>query len=106
MSVVVRVICYHDVLLNVCVLMYLVVCGKTDVLVLVDFLYRPIECFAQTVGSIASTLGKTNGCCATLDAGSINCQTFLIAVVVFGQDRKFVICAGNAVVKEQFVTIV
>ena len=37
-SVCTRVIRYHDVLLIVCVLMYLVVCGKTDVLFLVDFL--------------------------------------------------------------------
>jgi len=85
--------------------MYLVVCGKTDVLVLVDFLYPLIECQAQTVGGIVATLGKTNGCCATLDESSVDCQTFLIAVVVFGQDGTFVLCTGNAVVEEQFVTI-
>jgi hypothetical protein len=40
-----------------------------------------------------------------LDVGSIDCQTFLIAVVVFGQYGTFVLCVGNAVVEEQFVTI-
>ena len=43
-SVGAEVICYHDVLLIVCVLMYLVVCSKTDVLVLVKKNNRPVEC--------------------------------------------------------------
>ncbi len=81
--------------------MYFVVCGKADKLVLVDLFNCPVECGAQTVGCIAATLGKTNAFCATLDVGSVDCHTFLVAVVGFGQAGLFVLCEGNAVVKEQ-----
>ena len=57
-----RVVCYHDGLLVAAVLMYSVVCGKADMLVLVDLFNRPVECRAQTVGSVAALLGKTNAC--------------------------------------------
>ena len=36
---------------------------------------------------------------------SIDCQTFCIAVVIFGQDGTFVLCVGNAVVEEQVVNV-
>ncbi len=85
--------------------MYFVVCGKADMLVLVDVFYCPIECRAQAVGGIAATLGNANAWCATLDVGSVDCQTFLIVGVVFGQVGPFVLCEGNAVVKEKVVTI-
>ncbi len=85
--------------------MYFVVCGKADMLVLVDLFYCPIECGAQAVGGIAATLGNTNAWCATLGVGSVDCQTFLIAGVVFGQAGSFVLCEGNAVVEEQVITI-
>ncbi len=101
----VRVVRYHNGLLIVDVMMYFVVCGKTDMLVLVDLFNRLVECGAQTVGRIASTLGKTNACCATLDVGSVDCHTFLVAVVGFGQAGLFVLCKGNAVVEEQVVAI-
>ena len=55
-----RVVCYHDRLLVATVLMYSVVCGNADMLVLVDHFNRPVEWEAQTVGGIASTLGETN----------------------------------------------
>ncbi len=71
MSVSSRVIRYHDGLLIVDVMMYFVVCGEADMLVLVDLFNRPVECGAQTVGGIAVTLGKTNACCATLAVGSV-----------------------------------
>jgi hypothetical protein len=100
-----RIVHYHDGLLIVGVLMYFVVCGKADMLVLVDLFYCPIECGAQAVGNIAATLGNTNAWCATLGVGSVDCQTFLIAGVLFGQAGPFVLCKGNAVVKEQVVTI-
>ncbi len=85
--------------------MYFVVCGKADMLVLVDLFNHPVECGAQTVGRIAATLGKTNACCATLDVGSVDCHTFFVAVVGFGQAGPFVLCKGNAVVEEQVVAI-
>ncbi len=105
MSVGSRVVCYHDGLLIVGVLMYFVVCGKADMLVLVDLFYYLIECGARAVGGIAATLGNTNAWCATLGVGSVDCQTFFIVGVVIGQAGPFVLCKGNAVVKEQVVTI-
>ena len=81
--------------------MYSVVCGKANMLVLVDLFNRPVECGAQTVGGIASTLGKTNACCATLGVGSVDS----VAFVSFGQAGPFVLCKGNAVIKEQVVDI-
>ncbi len=101
-----RVVRYHNGLLIVDVLMYFVVCGEADMLVLVDLFNHPVECGAQTVGRIASTLGKTNAFCATLGVGSVDCHTFLVAVIGFGQAGLFVLCKGNAVVKEQVVAIV
>jgi hypothetical protein len=101
-----RVIRYHNGLLIVDVLMYFVVCGKADMLVLVDLFNRPVECGAKTVGHIAAMLGKTNACCATLDVGSVDCHMFLVAVVGFGPAGPFVVlCEGNAVVEEQVVAI-
>jgi hypothetical protein len=85
--------------------MYFVVCGKADMLVLVDIFYHRVECGAQTVGGIAATLGNTNTCCATLGVGSVDCQTFLIAVVGFGQAGLLVLYEGNAIVEEQVATI-
>ncbi len=55
-----RVVRYHDGLIVAAVLMYSVVCVEADMLVLVDLFNCPVECGAQTVGGIASTLGKTN----------------------------------------------
>ncbi len=105
MSVGSGVVRYHDGLLIVDVLMYFVVCGKADMLVLVDLFNRPVECGAQTVGGIAATLGKTNACCAMFGVGSIDNHTFLIAVIDYGQAGPFFLCKGNAVVKEQVVAI-
>ncbi len=85
--------------------MYFVVCGKADMLILVDLFNRPVERGAQTVGRIAATLGKANACCATLGVGSVDCHTVLVAVVGFGQAGPFVLCEGNAVVEEQVVAI-
>ena len=98
-----RVVRYHDGLPVVDVLMYAVVCGETDMLVLVDLFYRPVECGAQTVGSVAAMLGKTNACCASFGVGIIDSHTFLVAVVGFGQAGPFVLCEGNAVIKEQAI---
>ena len=42
-----RVVSYHDG-----------VCGKADMLVLVNLFNRAVECRSQTVGSIASTLAR------------------------------------------------
>ncbi len=105
MSVSSRVIHYHNGLLIVDVMMYFVVCGEADVFVLVDLFNPPVECGAQTVGRIVATLGKTNACCATLGVGSVDCNTFLVAVVGFEQVGLFVLCKGNVVVKEQVVAI-
>ncbi len=96
-----RVVCYHDGLLVVDVLMYAAVCGEADMLVLVDLFKCPVECGAQTVGSIAATLGKTNVCIALFGVGIVDSHTFLVAVVGFGKAGPFVLCKGNAVVKEQ-----
>ncbi len=73
--------------------------------VLVDLFNRPVECRAQTVGRIVATLGKTNACCATFGVGSVDCHTFLVAVVGFGQAGPFVLCESNAVVEELVVAI-
>ncbi len=100
-----RVVRYHNGLLIVDVLMYFVVCGEADMLVLVNLFNRLVECGAQTVGPIAAMLGNTNAFCATLGVGSVDCHKFLVAVVGFGQAGLFVLCKGNAVVKEQVVAI-
>jgi hypothetical protein len=100
-----RVIRYHDGLLVAAVLMYAVVCVKANMLVFVNLFNRAVECRAQTVGGIASTLGKTNACCATLGVGSIDSHTFPVAFVGFGQASPLILCKGNAVVEEQVVAI-
>jgi hypothetical protein len=100
-----RVIRYHNGLLIVDVMMYFVVCGEADMLVLVDLFNPLVECRAKTVGRIVATLGKTNACCATLDVGSVDCHTFLVAVAGFGQAAPFILCEGNAVVEEQAIAI-
>ncbi len=82
-----RVVSYHDG-----------VCGEADMLVLVNLFNRAVECRSQTVGSIGSTLGKTNACCATLGVGSVDSHTFLVGFVGFGQAGLFVLCEGDAVV--------
>jgi hypothetical protein len=79
--------------------------AKLTCLFLLIFFYCPIECGAQAVGDIAATLGNANAWCATLGVGSVDCQTFLIVGVIFGQAGPFVLCEGNAVVEEQVVTI-
>ncbi len=100
-----RVIRYHNRLLIVDVLMCFVVCGEADMFVLVDLFNHLVKCGAQTVGRIAAMLGKTNACCATLGVGSVDCHTFLVAAVGFGQAGLFVLCEGNAVVKEEVIAI-
>ena len=70
-------------------------------LVLVDLFDRPVECEAQTVGGVAATLSKTNACCAAFGVGIVDSHTFLVTVVSFGQAGPFILCKGNAVVKEQ-----
>ncbi len=85
--------------------MYSVVCGKADMLVLVDLFNRPVDCRAQTVGGITSMLGKTNACCAAFVLGIIDCHTFPVAAVGFGQAGPFVLYEGNAVIEKQVVTI-
>jgi hypothetical protein len=94
------VIGYHDRLLVVGVLMYFVGCGKSYLLVLVDLFKHPIECGAQTVCSIAPPLGKPKAWCATLGVGCVDCGTFFVTGVIFGQVGPFVLCEGNAVVEE------
>ena len=77
--------------------MYSVVCGEADMLVLVDLFNRPVECRAQTVGGITSTLGKTNACCAAFVVGIVDCHKFPVPVVGFGQAGPFVLCEDNTV---------
>ena len=60
--------------------------------VLVNLFNRAVECGAQTVDGIASTLCKTNACCATFGVGSVDSHAFLVAFVGFGQDGTFVLC--------------
>ena len=55
--------------------------------------------------SIASTLGQTNAWCATLGVGSVDSHTFFVGFVGFGQAGLFILCEGDAVVKEQVVAI-
>ena len=100
-SVCSRVVRYHDGLLVATVLMYSVVCVEADMFVLVDLFNRPVECGSQAVDGIASTLVKTNACCATLGVGSV-----LVAFVGFGQAGPLILCEGNAVVEEHVVAIV
>ncbi len=85
--------------------MHFVGCGKSYMLVLVDLFKHPIEFGAQTVCGVASPLGKPNAWCAMLGVGCVDCRTFFVAGVVFGQAGPFVLCKGNAVVEEQVVTI-
>ena len=85
--------------------MYSVLCDEADMLVLVDLFNRLVECRAQNVGGITSTLGKTNACCAAFVVGIVDCHAFSVAVVSFDQAGPFVLCEGNAVVEEQVVTI-
>ena len=89
-----RVVSYHDG-----------VCGEADMLVFVNLFNRAVECRAQTVGSIASMLGKTNAWCATFGVGSVDSHTFFVGFVGFGQAGSFVLCEGDAVIEEQVVAI-
>jgi len=79
--------------------------AEADMLVLVDLFNRPVECGAQTVGGISATLGKTNACCTAFGLGIVNSHTFPVAIIGFGQAGPFVLCEGNAVIKEQVVAI-
>ncbi len=101
-----EVVRYHDGLLIAAVLMYFVVCVEADMFVLFDLFNPPVECGAQVVGGIASMLGKTNACWATLGVDSIDSHTFLVAFIGFGRAGPLVLCEGNAVVEEQVVAIV
>ncbi len=74
-------------------------------LVLVNLFNRAVESRAQTVGSIAATLGKTNASCATLGVGSVDSHTFFVSFVGFGQAGSFILCKGDAVVEEQVAAI-
>ncbi len=94
------VVRYHDRLLVVGVLMYFVGCGESFMLVLVDLFKHPIECRARTVCGVATPLRKPNAWCAMLGVGCVDCRTFFVACVVFGQAGPFVLCEGNAVVEE------
>ena len=87
-----RVVRYHDGLPVVDVLMYAVVCGEADMLVLVDIFNCLVECGAQTVGGVAATLDKTNACCASFDVSIVDGQKFLVAVIGFGQAGPFILC--------------
>jgi hypothetical protein len=73
-------------------------------LVLVDLFKPPIECGAQTVCGVVSPLGKPNAWCAMVGVGCVDCRTFFVAGVVFGQAGPFILCKGNDVVEEQVVT--
>ena len=95
-----RVVWYHDGLLVIDVLMYAVVFGEADILILVYLFKCPVECGAQTVGSIVATLGITNACCSAFVVSIVDCHTLLVAVVGIGQDGTFVLCAGNVVIKQ------
>jgi hypothetical protein len=77
--------------------MYAVVCGKADMLALVNLFNCPVECGAQTVGGIVATLGKTNACCAMFGVGIVDSHTYLVTVVGFGQAGPFVLCEDNTV---------
>ncbi len=101
-----RVVRYHDGLPVLDVLMYAVVCGKSDMLVLVDLFNRLVECGAQTVVGVAAMLGKTNACCASFGVDILDSQMFLVVVVGFGQAGPFILCGGNAVVEEQVIAFV
>ena len=72
---------------------------------IVDLFNRLVECGAQTVGSIAASLGKINVCCASFGMGIVDSNMFLVAVVGFGQAGPFVLCEGNAVIEKQVITI-
>jgi hypothetical protein len=74
-------------------------------LVLVYLLDRAVECRAETVYRIASTLCETDSCCATFGVGSVDCHAFLVGVVGFGQAGSFVLCIGDAVIEEQIIAI-
>jgi hypothetical protein len=75
-------------------------------LVLVDLFNCLVECGAQTVGGVVATLGKTNACCASFGVGIVDSQTFLVAIISFGQAGLFVLCDGNATVEEQAIAFV
>ena len=50
------VVCYHDGLLIAAVLMYSVVCGEADMLVLVDLFNCPVECGALTAYQLSPVM--------------------------------------------------
>ncbi len=85
--------------------MYLVLLGKTDMFVPVKLFYGLIECGTQALGHILAALGKPNGWLVALCMGGIDCHTLCIVGVVLGNGGAFVLGVGNAVVKEQIVTL-
>ncbi len=49
-------------------------------------------------------LGEPNSWLVTLGMGGIDCYAFCIVGVVLGNGCAFILCLGDAVVKEQIVT--
>ncbi len=55
---------------------------------------------------MAAALGKPDGWLAALCMGGIDCHTFCIFGVAFGNGSAFVLNVSDAVVEEQIVTLV
>ncbi len=81
--------------------------GKTDMFVLVNLFDGSIERGGtQAVGHILSALGKPNSWLVALCMGRIDCHVLCIVGVVLGDGCAFILGLGDAVVKEQIVTLV
>ncbi len=52
--------------------MYLILLGKTDMFIPVDFCHGPIECKTQVVGQIAAAFGEPDGWLAVLFADVVS----------------------------------
>jgi hypothetical protein len=92
-----RVILHHYGSPGVGVLMHFVVCGFLLIFFIVRLNAEP-KLFVVT-------LGKADAWCAMLGVGTVDCHNVLVVGVTFGQGDLFGLCKGDAVVKEQLITI-
>ena len=70
----------------------------------VEIFEHPVEGRAHAVCHVASTLHQAYVWCVARIADQVNCFGFCVGGIIFGQAGMFVLCGGDAVIKEQVVT--
>jgi hypothetical protein len=76
----------------------------TCCVVLLSFFECPIEGQAHAVCHAASALHQAYVWFVACTVGRVDCLAFCVGGIIFGQVSTFVLCGGDAVIKEQVVT--